>query len=111
MTKRIEARYTNNPFKRTAAYVVFRKNKSDYFADSENVLNKKYEYTYFTRGDASKLLNMDTTMYDFCTSQIKRYKQYGKYGEKHLQHYINFAKKFHATVINNKIQQMDDRPF
>ena len=54
---------------------------------------------------------MDYTMYQYCTKQINLHKQYGKYGAKDLQHYENLVKKFHAAVINNKIQQLDNRPF
>jgi len=54
---------------------------------------------------------MDYTMYQYCTKQINLHKQYGKYGAKDLQHYENLVKKFHTAVINNKIQQLDDRPF
>ena len=54
---------------------------------------------------------MDYTMYQYCTKQINLHKQRGKYGTKDLQHYENLVKKFHATVINNKIQQLDNRPF
>lgn len=45
---------------------------------------------------------MDITELDFCMRQIHRYKQYGKYGEKRLQHYINFSKKFHKSVIRQR---------
>lgn len=54
---------------------------------------------------------MDYTMYQYCTKQINLHKQRGKYGTKDLQHYENLVKKFHAAVINNKIQQLDNRPF
>ena len=54
---------------------------------------------------------MDYTMYQYCMKQINLHKQRGKYGAKDLQHYENLVKKFHAAVINNKIQQLDDRPF
>ncbi len=54
---------------------------------------------------------MDYTMYQYCTKQINLHKQLGKYGTKDLQHYENLVKKFHAAVINNKIQQLDNRPF
>jgi len=54
---------------------------------------------------------MDYTMYQYCMDQINLHKQRGKYGTKDLQHYENLVKKFHAAVINNKIQQLDDRPF
>ena len=64
MSKNIKARYTNNPSNRTATYVKFCTKNSDYFADSQLVLNKKYYYVYFTRGDASKLLNMNNI--DIC---------------------------------------------
>ena len=54
---------------------------------------------------------MDYTMYQYCMEQINLHKQRGKYGAKDLQHYENLVKKFHAAVINNKIQQLDNRPF
>jgi len=54
---------------------------------------------------------MDYTMYQYCMNQINLHKHRGKYGVKDLQHYENLAKKFHAAVINKKIQQLDDRPF
>ncbi len=54
---------------------------------------------------------MDYTMYQYCMEQINLHKQRGKYGTKDLQHYENLVKKFHAAVINNKIQQLDNRPF
>ncbi|MBR6838592.1 MAG: hypothetical protein IKM94_03435 [Alphaproteobacteria bacterium] len=49
---------------------------------------------------------MDTTMYHFCIAQINRYKQYGKYGEKHLQHYINFSKRFHKSIVQRLNQNL-----
>ena len=54
---------------------------------------------------------MDYTMYQYCMKQINFHKHRGKYGTKDLQRYENLAKKFHAAVINNTIQQLDDRPF
>ena len=54
---------------------------------------------------------MDYTMYQYCMEQINLHKQRGKYGAKDLQHYENLAKKFHTAIINNKIQQLDNRPF
>ena len=42
---------------------------------------------------------MDYTMYQYCTKQINLHK------------HENLVKKFHAAVINNKIQQLDNRPF
>lgn len=44
------------------------------------------------------LLNAST--YQYCQSKITTYKSFGKYGEPELSHWQNFAKKFHAAVIN-----------
>lgn len=44
------------------------------------------------------LLNAST--YQYCQSKITTYKSFGKYGEPELNHWQNFAKKFHAAVIN-----------
>jgi hypothetical protein len=53
-------------------------------------------YLYINYGVT--LLNAST--YKYCQSKITTYKSFGKYGEPELSHWQNFAKKFHAAVIN-----------
>lgn len=53
-------------------------------------------YLYMNYGVT--LLNAST--YKYCQSQVNAYKSFGKYGEPKLSHWQNFAKKFHAAVIN-----------
>lgn len=53
-------------------------------------------YLYINYGVT--LLNAST--YKYCQSKITTYKSFGKYGEPELSHWQNFAKKFHAAIIN-----------
>ncbi len=44
------------------------------------------------------LLNAST--YKYCQDQVNVYKSFGKYSNPELRHWQNFAKKFHAAIIN-----------
>lgn len=56
---------------------------------------------------------MGESMYNYCQNMIDRYSML-LYGEEKLQHYKNFAKKFHEANIRKSCllrQKLEERPF
>ena len=63
----------------------------------------EYDLGYFLKRDFGVTI-MDAPTYKECQDMINMYRKCGAFGRKELQHYENFAKKFHKSVINAALE-------
>lgn len=59
----------------------------------------EHDLCYFLRKNYGVTI-MNVAAYKYCQDMISKYREMGDAGQQKLQHYENFAKKFHKSVIN-----------